>query len=108
MAKTSAEIRDLAEEIVTDVLNSLETVEEKNNSFFRVVPKPTISYLITQIRLLSSTVLNLSQTAATAERLIALKDTEIADLNRDVLDLKLKLAQNTEPTVKNNEKDSND
>lgn len=105
MAKTSAEIRDLAEEIVADVLNSLEIVEEKNNSFFRIVPKPTITYLITQIRLLSSTVLNLSQTAATAERLIALKDTEIADLTRDVLDLKLKLAQNT---IKNNEKDSND
>lgn len=112
MAKTAQEIKEQAEETVSEVLEMLETTEKKNDSFFRHVPKWEVSYLISSIRHLSTTVLNLSKTAASAERLIALKDEEIDDLNRKNLSLVLdknhleaKLDQITKSSTENNEKD---
>lgn len=89
MAKTSQEIKEQSEEIVTEVLELLETTEKKNNSFFRRVPRWEIDSLISTIRHLSATVLNLSKTAASSERVIQMKDDEIDALNRSNLALLL-------------------
>jgi hypothetical protein len=112
MALTSAEIQDMAEEVIAEALELVEDIEKKNNSFFRRVPKYEITYIITTIRHLSATVLSLSQTSASQERLVEIKDEEIDVLQRENLNLILhnnhlsaKLAQNTESATKNNEKD---
>lgn len=112
MTMSAQEIKAMAEETVTGVLGLLESTEKKNDSVFRHVPKWEVSYLITTIRHLSATVLNLSKTAASAESLIALKDEEIDDLNRKNLSLVLdrnhleaKLDQLTKSSTENNEKD---
>ncbi len=86
---TSEEIKEFAEEVVAEVLELVDQCEVKNNSFFRRVPKWEVTYLISTIRELSTTVLNLSTTAASAERLIELKDEEIDDLQRENLKLLL-------------------
>lgn len=91
MAKTSQEIKEQAEETLSGVLELLNGTEKKNNSFFRRVPKWEVTYLISTIRHLSTTVLNLSGTAASAERVIVLKDEEIDSLNRENLDLLLEI-----------------
>lgn len=86
---TAEEIKEFAEEVVTEVLEIVEETEKKNKSFFRRVPKWEVTYLISTIRELSTTVINLSTTAASAERLIELKDEEIDDLQRENLKLLL-------------------
>lgn len=93
MAKTSQEIKEQAEETVSGVLELLESTEKKNDSFFRFVPKWEVTYLISTIRHLSTTVINLSKTAAGQERLIVLKDEEIASLDRENLSLALEIDQ---------------
>jgi hypothetical protein len=98
MAKTAAEIKDMAEEVVADSLEIVEGIEKKNNSFFRRSSKPEIFYMIDVIRQLSNIVLNLATTAAKAEALIALKDEAIEDLFRDNLEVRVKLAQSREET----------
>ncbi len=112
MAMTSEEIKEFAEEVVTEVLELVDQTEVKNNSFFRRVPRYEIGYLISTIRQLSTTVLNLATTAAGAERLIQLKDEELDALQRENLKLLLdknhleaKLAKNTESITENNEKE---
>lgn len=112
MTMSAQEIKAMAEETVTGVLELLNSTEKKNDSFFRYVPKWEVTYLISAIRNLSATVLNLSKTAASAERLIELKDEEIDDLNRRNLSLVLdrnhleaKLDQINTSSTENNEKD---
>lgn len=91
MAMTSEEIKDFAEEVVTDVLELVDETEKKNKSFFRRVPMYEIDYLISTIRQLGTTVINLSKTAHSAEGLIELKDEEIDALEREKLALILEI-----------------
>lgn len=93
MAKTAQEIDDQANEVVVEVLEIVEDLEKTNNSFFRRVPKHAITYLLETVRQLCITVLNLSKTAASAERLIQLKDAEIDTLRRENLKLGIETEQ---------------
>lgn len=104
MAMTSEELNDFAEEVVAEVLEIVEETEKRNNSLFRRVPNYEIAYLITTIRELSTTVLNLSKTNAVMDARIGSKDAHIESLIRDNLALKLKMAQTNN---ENNEKDTN-
>jgi len=91
MAKSIQEVHDMAEETIATTFEFTDIVEKNNDSFFRHVPKYQISYLISAVRQLGATVLNLSNTALKQERLIEIKDEEIDALNREKLNLILEI-----------------
>lgn len=92
----SKELHNYAEEVVEEVLDTLEIIDAKQDSRWKRPSKSDISYLLSTVGTLCSALLEFSTQVTAYSHIIALKDKEIVRQEREIMNLKLKIDQTTQ------------